>query len=315
MPWPLQSAYGADGKAYERFQSELAHTPPAPRRTLAGAPAPLHALDPLLEKAQALTGLGARMVVVERPGDASAVVRIHSRAPEEPHTIVHTSSDASFDGVSGQVLQVRRPEPHAPFSTGQIHQAIEALHVASFGGWTIRWLYFFSGCLGTAMMATGTLLFMVKRRRKSAMEFGAATARFYRAVEALNVVAFAGIALASIGYLWANRLLPAGLPGREAWEVRGFLGAWALSLAHAAMRPVLRAWIEQLGLASVLCLGLPLLNQVTTGQHLVAYAAAGDWQRAGVELASIGLGAILACMAVHVRQGRPQRSPASLQGV
>ena len=309
MPWPLQAVYGTDGKAYGRYQSELAHHPAPPRRALAGTAAPLHDLAPLLEQAQELTGLAARMVVIERPGDASATVRVYSRAPEESRTVITPPSDVSFDGVSGQVLQLRRPEPEAPYSTEQVHQAIEALHVASFGGWTIRWLYFFCGCLGTVMMATGTILFMVKRRRKSAMEFGAATAPFYRAAEALNVAAFAGIALASVGYLWANRLLPAGLPGRDAWEVRGFLGLWLLSLLHAALRPGKRAWVEQLGLASVLCLGLPLLNHGTAGQHLGIYLQAGDWQRAGVELGAIALGAVLACMAVHVRRGW-QRSPA-----
>lgn len=308
MPWPVQSVYGSDGRAHERLQAELAHHTAPPRRTLTGTPATLHELPPLLAQARALTGLAARMVLVERPGDASMTVRVFSRSPEESGTIANTASDVIFDGVSGQVLHVRSPDPDAPLSSARAHQVMEALHVASFGGWTIRWLYFFCGCLGTAMMATGTILFMVKRRKKSAMEFGAGTPRFYRMVEALNVAAFAGIALASIGYLWTNRLLPADLPGREAWEIRGFMGVWALSLVHAALRPALRAWVEQLGLASALCLGLPLLNQSTTGQQWATYALAGDWQRAGVELATMGMGAVLACMAVHVRQGRARRS-------
>lgn len=74
-----------------------------------------------------------------------------------------------FDGVSGAVLQVRNPDPDAPTHSGHIHPVLEALHVASFGGWSIHWMYFLSGLMGTAMMATGTLLFMVKRRQKSAL--------------------------------------------------------------------------------------------------------------------------------------------------
>lgn len=39
-----------------------------------------------------------------------------------------------------------------------------------------------------------------------------------------------------------------------------------------------------------MCGALPLLNLLTTGQHLLAYASAGDWQRAGVELVALAFG-------------------------
>ena len=73
-----------------------------------------------------------------------------------------------------------------------------------------------SGLMGTAMIATGTLLYAIKRR-KSEHEFGAATARVYRWVEAFNVAALAGIALASIAYFCGNRL-PLSLADRSAWK-------------------------------------------------------------------------------------------------
>jgi len=315
MPWPLQSAYGTDGKAYERFQAELAHHAAPPRRTLAGTPAPLHDLPPLLDTARSLTGQPARMVVVERPGDASMAVRVYSRPDNDAKTLLGTASDVSLDGVTGAVLQVRKPEPDEPLASEQVHQVIEVLHVANFGGWTIRWLYFFCGWMGTAMMATGTILFMVKRRRKSAMEFGAGTARFYRMVEVLNVTALAGIAVASIGYFWINRLLPATLPGREVWEIRGFLLVWLASLVHAALRPAPRAWVEQLGLASALCLGLPLLNHATTGQQVASYLGVGDWQRAAVELTALAFSVVLAYMARCVHRGWHGRAaPATKAG-
>lgn len=303
MPWPLQSVYGADSKAHERYQAELAHHTAPPRRTLSGTPAPLHDLPEMLDAAQSLTGLAARMVLVERPGDASMAVRVFSQQDHDAKTLLGTASDVTFDGVSGAVLHVRKPEPEAPLVSGQVHEVIKVLHLANFGGWTIRWMYFLCGWAGTAMMATGTILFMVKRRRKSAMEFGAGTAPVYHAIEALNVAALAGIALASIGYLWVNRLLPADVPGRELWEIRGFLLIWLASLLHALLRPLQRAWVGQLVAASVLCLGLPLLNYVTTGQQLGAYALVGDWQRAAVELVAMAFSAVLAWMALAVHRG------------
>ncbi|MRT32678.1 hypothetical protein FGX01_02055, partial [Xylella fastidiosa subsp. multiplex] len=34
-------------------------------------------------------------------------------------------------------------------------------------------------------------------------------------------------------FFWANRLVPADLPGRQLWEVRAFFAAWGLSLVYA----------------------------------------------------------------------------------
>lgn len=70
-------------------------------------------------------------------------------------------------------------------------------------------------------------------------------------------------------------------------------------MLHALARPPARAWQEQLWATVALCLGLPLVNALTTGHHMFAYALQGDWQAAGVELTAIGLGAVLAWGAWH----------------
>ena len=129
-----------------------------------------------------------------------------------------------------------------------------------------------------------------------------------RVVEALNVAALAGIALACIGYFYANRLLPVAWTDRSLWEIRAFLWLWLLTLLHALARPPYRAWVEQLAAGAALCLALPLLNYLTTGQQLLAYAAAGDWQRAGVELVALAFGVMLAMMAVMARRAQ-KRGP------
>ncbi|MFE8646370.1 PepSY-associated TM helix domain-containing protein [Sphingomonas sp. NCPPB 2930] len=310
LPAPLQAAYGSGDDAYGRFQAELSHQSPPPRRARTGQAAALHPLAPLLQRAEAITGRPAQMLLVEQPGDAAMAVRVIGQGDEGTRALLDPKRIVGFDGVTGVVLQVQMPPADAAFATEDIHATLEALHLARFGGWTVKWLYFFSGLLGTAMVATGTLLFSAKRRQKNLGEFGAATARVYRAVEVLNVAAVAGTVLASIAYFYGNRLLPAGMAGRAGAEIQVFFGAWAASLVHAALRPGRRAWVEQSAAAALLCLGLPLLNHLAVGQHLVGYLRAGDGVRAAVESTVLAFGGVLACIAWRVRHGGPRTVPA-----
>jgi len=309
VPWPLQAVYGTDDQAHSRYEAELSNeAPQPPRRARAGAGAALHDLSPLVQQAQVLMGQRSHRLFIENAGDAHATMRIFGpRQPEEPTTgprvINNPPGMVVFDGVTGAVLHVQRTEPPAEFTTHHVHEVMDSLHLVRFGGWPMRWLYFVSGLLGTAMVATGTVLFAVKRRHKSGHEFGRATARVYRGIEALNVAAVAGIALACIGYLYVNRLLPVETPARALWEIRGFLLVWLGTLVHAALRPPRRGWVEQLAAAAVLCVALPLLNAATTGQHLLGYALAGDGQRLGVELVTVVLGCALGLAAWRTRCG------------
>ncbi|MBC2677643.1 PepSY domain-containing protein [Pseudomonas sp. MBT-2] len=307
MPWPVHAVYGSNDGAHARFSADLAPQAPAVRNT-----APLDIRAPawehLLGQARGLTGQPAQMLLVDKPGSASASVRVIGRAdPGQPSSHLFTpQASVLFDAASGDVLQVRLPDPDSVSMGARIEGVMRSLHFADFGSWALRWVYFASGLLGTLMMVAGTLLFSIKRRIKGQHEFGAATQRFYHCVEALNVACSAGIGVACCAYFYANRLLPLQMQDRANWEIRCFLLIWLATLLHALCRPRNRAWAEQLGLAALLCLCLPLLNHWTTGQNLWRYAAAGDWQRASVEAVALGCGALLAGVLMKLRR-RHQR--------
>ena len=303
MPMPLRATYGSDSKAYAQYQQELVPTP-ALKRKLSGQTVPLPDLSPLMQQAQSMTGLPARMLLIERPGDASMVIKVYDQGPDTAGTgrILNSPGIVTFDGVTGAVLQWQKSEgDHAAISS-QTHRVIETLHVAGFGGWGMKWLYFLCGIMGMIMIASGTILFSVKRRNKNEMEFGAATARVYRWIEALNVASVAGICVACISYFYANRLLDADLALRPAWEIRAFFIVWLLTLVHAMLRPPTHAWVEQLALAAAMCLALPLLNALTTGEYFLPYLLRSDWQNFLVELVAITFGVALAYTAYKVRR-------------
>ncbi|MFZ4875656.1 PepSY-associated TM helix domain-containing protein [Janthinobacterium sp. Mn2066] len=306
MPWPMETMYGGKD-AYEQYQAELALKPPPlapPARS--GIAAALPDLAALQLRADTLMGRPALEMTVDLPGDTHQRVRFDARSTEgdDSRDLLNHARSITFDGATGAILQLEGAQHDAGYAGKFSHEAMEQLHLAHFGGWSVKWLYFVGGLMGTAMMATGTILFCVKRRKKSEMEFGAATATVYRVIEACNVAALAGTALACIVYFYANRLLPAALEGRAKLEIQAFMYTWLASLLHALVRTFLtnprQAWLDQLWSTALLCLALPLLNWVTTGQHLGLYLANGDGQSAAVELTAMAFGLAFACMARHV---------------
>jgi hypothetical protein len=160
----------------------------------------------------------------------------------------------------------------------------------------MAWGYFTLGLIGCVMIATGLVFFTVKRRFKYKQEWGNKR-DFFRAAEAMNVAVITGCIIASIGYLWANRLLPISLKERSEAEVIAFFFIWLLMCIHAFWRPKEKAWVEQLKLAAGLCICLPLLNILTTSVGLPKTLVRGDWMTAGVDLTSAALGVILWAMA------------------
>ncbi|WP_418921950.1 PepSY-associated TM helix domain-containing protein [Comamonas testosteroni] len=313
MPWPLQSLYGQERSAYSRYDSELDARPAmgafSTAPALAGAD-----LVSLAQRAQSLLTEPVAGVLLQRPDGVRATVRFTESNPDTAATgrLVNAPRSVTFDAASGQLLQ-GPANPQGRHLAADTYPVISALHLVTFGGWAMKWLYFVLGLIGTAMIASGTILFAVKRRARSGHEWGVATPSMYRCIDALNVASLAGSALASVAYLYGNRLLPLVLTARSSWEVRVFFAVWGLSLLHALLRTARQAWREQLCALALLCLGLPLLNAMTTGQHLLVYLAQADGQRAGLELTCLMLGLMAAWSAWRHEKSQRGRSRAQPQ--
>ncbi|WGG50462.1 PepSY-associated TM helix domain-containing protein [Rugamonas sp. DEMB1] len=278
-----------DGAAKSIVESDSPSGRPA-----SGKPGVLTALAPLVRAAETAMNTPTFALVVHHPGDAAMTVEVYGEVSPATQRgkLFSTRGMIEYDGVTGAQRSVR-PAHQAPDGVARSAMfGMDELHRLHFADAAVRWLYFVSGLAGTAMMASGAILFMLKRRHKSQREFGAATPRVYRLIETLNIASISGLAVACIGFLWANRLLPLDLVERHEWEVAAFFGVWLLTLLHAAWQPGPRGWTQQLLAAAALCLALPLLNWISTGDQLVSYLLRGDWQRAGVELTSLAFGGL-----------------------
>ena len=309
MPAGIAARYKGNEDAYfAEVQKQPSH------REETGISAAVKPMGPLTAQAVEKLGRPASFVVVEHPGDSSASLRVFGRrdeAAQDGRLRPLSSGEMTFDAVTGEVLDVEMPLGSRGGPAQHVQQVMNALHFVQFGGYLAKWLYFFCGLAGAVMLATGMILFTVKRRRKQENEFGRATQRVYRVIEALNVASVAGLAVASIAFFWANRLVPLAVEHRSTWEIALFFAVWVATLLHAFVRPVHKAWIEQLAAGAAMCLLLPVLNAFTTGDHLALAIARGDALSAGVEATIFVSGLLMLATIAHLRRAAraPARSP------
>lgn len=291
MPAGVYALYGGDILAHAGEVNPIFTRPAAER------PAPLGPIAPLIPRAERHLGAGAaEFIQVDHPGDAHALVTAARRIDDR---VAYAMDRVAFDGVTGEILDVTTEHRTSHYA----HATMSGLHFAQFGGYPVRWLYFLAGLAATAMIGSGLVLFSVKRREASIAQTGA-TARWHRIIEKVNVAAMAGPALASVSYLWANRLLPVELTSRPLWEIGVFLGVWLATLLHAMLRPAGRAWVEQLSLAAIACVALPMVNAATADGHVLHALRHGDWMSAGVDLTAVTGGVVIGWTAWRLARGR-----------
>lgn len=304
MPWAISAAY----PVRDAFFDAVA---PHPHVEASGRSAPLLPLSDLVARA---TRVGVDFVpgyiVVEHPGDANAVVEIlpqRDRLPS-PHGAVH------LNGVTGEVLQAPQAQGPAIATNGVMID----LHAARFADPVLRWLYFLAGAGGTAMIASGLVLWTVKRRAKLSdpdrPHIG------FKLVGRLNIGVVAGATAAIAVYFLANRLLPIGMAHRADWEINSLFIAWGALFVWSIGRPAKRAWIETLAAGALLYALVPVVNACTTERGLIPSLIARDWIFVGFDLTVLVMAAALAFAAGKVAARKPnaaaeRRTCASVEAI
>lgn len=233
---------------------------------------------------------GVRSLAIENPGRADARVIAARRTAS---SIGRGSEEITFDGVTGQRLP---DEKDRIVAAARFNSVLLGLHEGRFASAAIRLLYLVAGVAGSAMIATGLLLWSTKRKAKLAK---AGTPHFGIAiVDRLNLGTIVGLPIGIAAYFWANRMIPAGMAGREAWEVHALFIAWAATFVYPIWRPLPRAWIELSGTAALAFGLLPILNVLTTHRPFWAALLAGDWVLVGFDLAAVGASCFFGWLAV-----------------
>ena len=188
-----------------------------------------------------------------------------------------------FDGVTGKDLTDESAKLKHPSVPMGIYNVVTTLHEARGVDLALRWLLFISGIVGTLMVATGLILWCVKRapqqQKQGFKSFG------YRTVEVTNIAAIIGLPIASAAFFYANRFIAAQLENRSELETRSFFIVWLLTLVYAMFRTHRQAWLELLAFATAIFALLPIVNFMTGGQPLWNTMANGQWMIASFDLA------------------------------
>jgi uncharacterized iron-regulated membrane protein len=290
MPASILTSY--DGKTQVFFNDLF---PSLKTAQASGTPmrlAPLRAMaDTAREHWQ---GAAVARLVVNRPGDANATVTVVRG--DDGRIVYEPGSGMIFNGTTG-ALDSESVMTAAPL---KLAGTLYGLHMGHFAGPVLRWLYFVFGVGGTALIGTGLVMWLGKRRLKHAST-GVLPFEL-RLVEVLNVASMAGLMLAVVSFFWANRLLPVSFfAAREGWEINVFFIVWGLAVLHAVVRKGAAAWREQLGLGALLFAGLPVLDALTAGPYLLAAIEQGHWAMPGLDLTALAVGLFLGWSALKFR--------------
>ncbi|MGQ8975990.1 PepSY-associated TM helix domain-containing protein [Acinetobacter schindleri] len=168
------------------------------------------------------------------------------------HSITRNQAQLILNAATGKLLESTRNES----AITTLNAGMYGLHMARFAEPILRLGLFFSGLLGCAMIASGLLLWSLKRQiQKKSEQFHLG----HYLVNRLNITMIIGLPIAMLSYLYANRFisLPAGAPN---YEIYSFFYIWLSSFILACLTPQQYLWKTQLKILIGTAFMLPLIN-------------------------------------------------------
>jgi len=283
MPWVHDRIYDFDEIAQDEF---FITTPRIEIPAASGTITPMQPAEKILADPDAPH---TRLIsyTVRNPHDSAARI-IVARERSDAQT---GTAQRVYEGSSGHYLAEAVPTRSG---AQQTRDTLMGLHKGLFAGPLVRGLYVLSGLMGSALIATGVVLWTVKRSQG----LGAAWLR------RLNPGVIIGLPLGIAAYFAANRLLPLDISARGSAEINTLFTVWALAVCYGLLRPSRRAWRELTGLALLSFASLPCLDYVLTPNRVAA-----QWPllNATVPMLCSGFLLLLGMAALSLAQARRHR--------
>ena len=205
----------------------------------------------------------------------------------QDHSITRNQAQLILNAATGKLLESTRNES----AIATLNAGMYGLHMARFAEPALRLGLFFSGILGCAMIASGLLLWSLKRQMQKK------SARFYLGhylVNRLNITMILGLPIAMLAYLYANRFIsiPVGAPN---YEIYSFFSIWLGSFILACVTPQQHIWRMQLKLLICAAFILPLIDiyYLVSQQYVDSFATYWPFLRIDLMLWTLALLALL----------------------
>ena len=219
LPWGMQKLYPEN--PFQYF-TEIRTVNQDTQQKAAPIKAEILPINSLLEKVRQQWGDQAlASIEVKNPNTDQAIITFKQL---EDHSITLNQAQITFDS-NGKMLGNTRNES----SVATLNAGVYGLHMATFAQPALRFAFFCSGILGCLMIASGLLLWSLKRQiqnKSNQFHFG------YYLVDRLNVAAFIGLPIAMMSYLFANRFVHV-TETTPNYEIYTFFIIWLLSFIFA----------------------------------------------------------------------------------
>lgn len=223
-----------------------------------------------------------RLLMVEAYGDHNQVVQVSGITDGALVRFL----DVKYRSRDGEVVHVNNPIAESG-PLVRTYFSITPLHYALYGGFLIKALYFVLGMALCMMMATGTVIWQLRKsQRHKEGEQGAGIG-----LALLTAGVCTGMAVATAATFYANKLLPMGgaFQDRYFWVGCVYFAVWIAAILWALVcGKVSKALRDLLTATGVLLAGIPLLNAVTTGNGLLL-----GWEATTLPVAMVDLGGLL----------------------
>ena len=291
-----------DGKLYDAY-AQVINTAPvmAPSKVQAAMLPPDVLVEHVRQAAKAgnVTSFEPDYLHYMHYGDRNAVIEVRGLSQ---HTL-GTYGTVALSAVDGRVLSTHVGTTHS--INGISNSAIYGLHFGSFGGATVRWLYFALGLGGAFLFYSGNLLWIESRRKRRHVDQPRRTRIMARATIGVCIGTCLGIS-GAFAATWGSMQLgiDAFMPQRVACY-----GLFTASCCYASVRSIPRSAVELLLATALLTAAVALADLIGNAGMLARDLTPQSQSVLGVDLAGLVMSLIFAALARaamwRARQGDP----------
>ncbi|RZG79398.1 PepSY-associated TM helix domain-containing protein [Acinetobacter venetianus] len=230
-------------------------------------------IQTLLEKVKQQWGDQALATIeVKNPNTDQATISFKQL---EDHSITLNQPQITFD-ATGNILGNTKNNS----SVATLNAGVYGLHMATFAQPLLRLAFFCSGILGCLMIASGLLLWSLKRQiqnKSNQFHLG------HYLVDRLNIATFIGLPIAMLAYMFANRFVQI-TETTPNYEIYSFFVVWVLSLIIALFTKKQYLWQSQVAVLGIVAIALPIYDLIYLLNHQLVTDFQSYWAFLRVDL-------------------------------